>query len=151
MHICIAFDRWNIFPRSLCVTLFICRISFHSFICMQGEEDDQNLSLKDEGDENKNQTIYEHSECEERHCRKSSQITKCTGRCHSRPSLVRSVSDVGRGVCQQMTPYNSKCKVKSLPDLASKCSEGLCEFREEKVVRYKIQHSTKDLEVEEPT
>ena len=116
----------------------------------QGEEEDHNLSLKEENDESKNQTIYQHEECERR-CRKSSQITKCTGRCPSRPSLVRSVSDVGRGACQQMVAYHSKCKVKSLPDLATMCSGGLCDYREDNVMRYKAQHSTRDLEIDEPT
>ena len=120
------------------------------FRLKQGDEEEGDAESKKESDENKNQPIYHHSECET-HCRKNSQITKCMGRCPSRPSLVRSVSDVGRGTCQQLATYHSK--VKSLPDLASKCSEALCEYRPEKVVRYNMQHfSAKDSEPEkEPT
>ena len=118
------------------------------FYSGKGEEEEEDLRIKEDNSEGRNEPVYHHSECESQ-CHKKSQLTECTGRCPSRPSLIRSVSDVGRNPCQHLAAYNAKCKGKSLPDLATKCSEELCEYRPEKMVRYKVHYSTKESDTDE--
>ncbi|XP_065065604.1 voltage-dependent T-type calcium channel subunit alpha-1H-like isoform X3 [Rhopilema esculentum] len=105
----------------------------------QGEEEE--LLLEDKQGEEATNALHQDTSYD---CQKRSHLTKCTGRCQRRPSLIRSVSDVGRSSCQQIASLHSKCKVKSLPDLALKYNEPVCDFIPEKLVRCDSHFSLKE-------
>ena len=78
-------------------------------------------------------------------------LTKCTSRCQRRPSLVRSVSDIGQGTCQQLVAYNAKSKVHSLPDLPSVFPDTACKYAtDNSVIACKHHHANFDAEILRP-